>query len=184
MSRLYEYQGKELLRREGFFTPEGIIAGTVDEVKQAVTQITPPIVLKTQVLQTGRGKAGGIRLCDNAGQAMDASKELFGGSLKGDTVRSLLVEKKVEFDQEFFVGITLDDQAKAPVLMISAEGGVDIEETAAKNPAAIGRIDIDYLNGLQLDDAVAAVAAVALPPGAKDPLAMMLVRLIDMSRQY
>jgi succinyl-CoA synthetase beta subunit len=151
--KLMEYQGKELFRRVGIPTPRGHFAKSADGVAAFVAANPGSWVLKSQVLMGGRGKAGGIKFADDADQARAIAGELIGKVLKsgqnpeGERVGSLLVEEKVAIESEAYVSITIDRAAKKPVVIVSAQGGMDVEEVAAHDPDAIAKLWIDTAAG-------------------------------------
>ena len=154
--KLHEYQSKQIFARYGIPVPKGRIAGTSSEVKQIAEELGTQVVIKSQVLVGGRGKAGGIRLAKTSEEAHDVATAILGMEIKGLPVRKVLVEEAVSIIQEFYVGIVNDRIHQQPVLIASGAGGMDIEEVAQKNPEKIVRIYIDPLLGLrdyQLRDA-------------------------------
>jgi len=153
--KLMEYQGKELFRRVGITTPRGVFATTPDDVKSFIAKNPGSWVLKSQVMMGGRGKAGGIKFADDATQGETLARELIGKTLKnnqnpdGETVKSLLVEEKVAIDSEAYVSITIDRATKKPVVIVSSQGGMDVEEVAEKHPDAIVKYWVDPAIGFQ-----------------------------------
>jgi succinyl-CoA synthetase beta subunit len=151
--KLMEYQGKDLFRRVGIPTPSGAFATTADEVKTYIKDHPGSWVLKSQVLMGGRGKAGGIKFADDAAQGETLARELIGKVLKsiqnpeGEEVRSLLVEEKVDIASEAYVSIAIDRAAKKPVVLVTAQGGMDVEEVAEHDPDAIQKFWIDPAAG-------------------------------------
>ena len=145
---LYEYQGKELLRKHGVKTLEGIVARTPEEAKQAAKKLGPTVAVKAQVLTGGRGKAGGIKVVRNPEEAESAAKQILGMEIRGHVVRQLLVEAGANIESEMYLSVTVDREAKKPLILFSTEGGVDIEEVAERNPGAIVRLHVDPLLGL------------------------------------
>jgi len=151
--KLMEYQGKELFRRVGIPTPRGHFAKSADDVAAFVAANPGSWVLKSQVLMGGRGKAGGIKFADDPNQARAIASELLGKVLKsvqnpeGERVGSLLVEEKVAIESEAYVSITIDRAAKKPVVIVTAQGGMDVEEVAAHDPDAIAKLWIDTAAG-------------------------------------
>ncbi|MDB5039958.1 MAG: succinyl-CoA synthetase (ADP-forming) beta subunit, partial [Candidatus Eremiobacteraeota bacterium] len=138
-----EYQGKDLFRRVGIPTPNGVYATTADEVKAYISAHPGSWVLKSQVMMGGRGKAGGIKFADDAAQGETLARELIGKVLKsiqnpdGEEVKSLLVEEKVDIASEAYVSITIDRATKQPVVIVTSQGGMDVEEVAEHDPGAI-----------------------------------------------
>jgi succinyl-CoA synthetase beta subunit len=145
---LYEYQGKQLLRKLGIETLEGIVAETPEEARQAAEQFGGTVAVKAQVLTGGRGKAGGIKVVQSPEEAQAAAEQILGMDIRGHTVRRVLVEAGADIEREMYLSITVDRQAKKPLILFSTEGGVDIEEVAERNPEAIVRLHIDPLLGL------------------------------------
>ena len=154
MPKLLEYQGKKLLRDCGTPVPAGEIATTPEEARQIAEKLSRPVVVKSQIETTGRFKAGGIKFADNAADAEKAARELLGKELKGFKVEKVLVEERLVIEQEFYASIIVNDsyKVKGPVLMFSTQGGVDIEEVAAKSPGKVASLNIDILSGLTADD--------------------------------
>ncbi len=145
---LYEYQGKELLRSYGLQTLEGIVAETPQEAREAAEKIGGTVAVKAQVLTGGRGKAGGIKVVDNPGDAEQAAEQILGMDIKGHTVRRVYIEGGADIESEMYLSILVDRGEKKPLILFSTEGGVDIEEVAETNPDAIVRVYVDPLVGL------------------------------------
>jgi succinyl-CoA synthetase beta subunit len=145
---LYEYQGKELLRKHGVETLEGIVAETPEEARQAAEKFGGTVAVKAQVLTGGRGKAGGIKVVKSPEEAEAAAQQILGMEIRGHTVRRLLVEAGADIESEMYLSITVDREAKRPLILFSTEGGVEIEEVAESNPEAIVRLHVDPLLGL------------------------------------
>jgi succinyl-CoA synthetase beta subunit len=145
---LYEYQGKELLRRFDVETLEGSVATTPEEARAAAEQLGGPLAVKAQVLTGGRGKAGGIKVVEEPEDVQEAARQILGMDIRGHRVRRVLVEAGVEISTEMYLSVMVDRAAKKPLILFSSEGGVDIEEVAERNPEAIVRIYVDPLLGL------------------------------------
>jgi succinyl-CoA synthetase beta subunit len=145
---LYEYQGKELLRKQGVETLEGVVAETPEEARQAAESLGGTVAVKAQVLTGGRGKAGGIKVVHNPEEAESAAEQILGMDVRGHTVRRVLVEAGADIESEMYLSVTVDRAAKRPLILFSTEGGVDIEEVAETNPDAIVRLHVDPLLGL------------------------------------
>ena len=145
---LYEYQGKELLRKHGVTTLEGIVARTPEETRQAAEALGPTVAVKAQVLIGGRGKAGGIKVVRGPEEAESAAEQILGMEIRGHVVRQLLVEAGANIESEMYLSITVDREAKKPLILFSTEGGVDIEEVAERKPEALVRLHVDPLLGL------------------------------------
>ncbi len=146
--KLHEHQAKGIFADAGLPVPDSRLATSVDEVLDAVDEIGYPAAIKAQVHVGGRGKAGGIKIATHRGEAERYAGEILGMELKGYTVETVLVEAGVDFVDELYVGVTMDRGAGEPVLMMSTEGGVDIEAVAAENPDAIAREHVDPAFGL------------------------------------
>ena len=146
--KLHEYQAKSIFADAGIPVPESRLASTVEEALAAVDEIGYPAAIKAQVHVGGRGKAGGIEIATNREEAADYAEAILGMDLKGYTVEEVLVESGVDFVDELYVGVTMDRGAGEPVLMVSTEGGVDIEEVAETTPDAIAREHVDPAFGL------------------------------------
>jgi succinyl-CoA synthetase beta subunit len=174
---LHEYQAKELFQRAGIRIAPGIVATTPAEVRAAAAKIGGTVVIKAQVHSGGRGKAGGVKLAATPDEAEEKSKAILALSIQGLPVRKVLVTSALDIASETYAAILLDRAAKKPMLMLSGEGGVEIEETAKTNPDAILKLQIDPVTGLLPWQARAAVGRVGKT--GKEALAMadMLVRL-------
>jgi succinyl-CoA synthetase beta subunit len=146
--KLFEFEAKELLRKGGIPVPDGVVAETPEEVAKAYNQLGGNVALKSQVLVGGRGKTGGIRFPKSGAEACQMAAELLNGKILGEPVEKILVEKALDIEHEFYLGIITDPDEGCPLLMFSAEGGVEIEELAALRPDAIRKIPIDPRYGL------------------------------------
>ena len=146
---LLEYQGKQLFARHGVPVPAGRHATSVDEAVRAAEEIGFPCVIKAQVQIGGRGKAGGIKLAQSAGEAREHSQAILGMDIRGLTVHELWVEAASDIASEYYASVVFDRSAKAPLIMLSTRGGVDIEEVAEEDPEAIARLHVDPLLGYQ-----------------------------------
>jgi succinyl-CoA synthetase beta subunit len=138
--KLHEYQAKEIMRRYGIPTPKGQVAQTPDEAYRIASELEGHVVVKAQVHVGGRGKAGGISVVKSPEEAKEAASRILGMHIKGLTVRKVLVEQAVEAEDEYYLGVTIDRSRKAIVIIASSEGGVDIEEVAAKTPEKISKV--------------------------------------------
>ena len=146
---LLEYQGKQLFARHGVPVPSGSPASTVEQAVAAADEIGYPCVIKAQVLIGGRGKAGGIKVAQDRGQAEEHSQAILGMDIRGFTVHEVWVEAASDIAQEYYASIVFDRAAKKPLVMLSTQGGMDIEEVADNNPDAIARLHVDPLLGFQ-----------------------------------
>jgi len=147
--RLHEYQSKEIFTTYDIPIPRGKLASTPEETKLIAEELNCAVVLKAQVLVGGRGKAGGIRLVRTPYDAEEEASKILGGRIKDLPVRRLLVEEAVNFNQEIYLGMTVDRKSGQTLLIASAAGGVDIEEVARSTPDKISRIRVNPLLGLR-----------------------------------
>src|ERR1700712_3677152 len=146
---LLEYQGKQLFARHGVPVPSGAPATTVEEAVSAADEIGYPCVVKAQVQVGGRGKAGGIKLAKDRAEAEEHSQAILGMDIKGHTVHEVWIEAASEIASEYYASIVFDRGAKAPLIMLSTQGGMDIEEVADSNPEALATLHVDPLLGFQ-----------------------------------
>ncbi len=147
--KLLEYEAKEYFRRHGIPTPQGRMVTTPREARDYTAELGKPVVIKVQLPVGGRGKAGGVRFADTPEEAAEAADALLGMRIKGLTVEKLYVEEKLSIVNEIYLGVTVDRRNKAYVVLASSEGGMDIEEVAAKTPERIVRHLVDPINGLR-----------------------------------
>jgi succinyl-CoA synthetase beta subunit len=147
--KLQEYRSKEILARHGVPLVHGETATTPEAARAAAERINGPVVVKAQVLVGGRGKAGGVKLAATPDDAQARAREIIGLDIKGTTVRTVLVAPAADIAHEYYLGLILDRSRKSIVVIASAEGGVEIEETARTDPDAILRLPLHPLIGLQ-----------------------------------
>ncbi len=174
---LHEYQAKELFANAGIIVPLGTAATSQAEIQSALDKIAnAPYVIKSQIHAGGRGKGrfkdgfeGGVKIAQDADEAKTFAERMLGNTLvtkqtgpEGRVVRTLYITEAVKVDKEFYAAITLNRATGAPVLIVSSEGGMEIEEVAKKNPAAIVRVEADPLLGLKPYQARVAAAALGL----------------------
>jgi succinyl-CoA synthetase beta subunit len=146
---LLEYQGKQLFARQGIPVPPGRPATSVAEAVEAAEAVGYPCVVKAQVQIGGRGKAGGIRVAADRREAEAHAHAILGMDIRGLTVHEVWVEKASEIATEYYASVIFDRSAKAPLVMLSTKGGMDIEAVAAEDPGAIARLHVDPLLGFQ-----------------------------------
>jgi succinyl-CoA synthetase beta subunit len=146
---LLEYQGKQLFARHGVPVPSGSPATTVEQAVAAADEIGYPCVIKAQVQIGGRGKAGGIKVAKDRPEAEEHAKAILGMDIKGHTVHEVWVEAASDIAAEYYASIVFDRSAKRPLVMLSTQGGVEIEEVAASDPDAIASLHVDPLLGFQ-----------------------------------
>ena len=176
---LFEYQGKQYFARYGIPVSAGDVAATVDDAVAIAERICYPVVVKAQVQVGGRGKAGGIKLASDAAEARVHAGNILGMDIKGHVVRRVWVERASDIAEEYYASFTLDRAAKRHLLMLSAQGGVDIEEVAAKDPGAIVRLHVNPIEGLTEAAARAAAAEARIPERAQAGVASILVQLYE-----
>ena len=175
---LYEYQGKQYFARFGIPTSAGGVATTVDEAVARAEGAGYPVVIKAQVKVGGRGKAGGIKIANDADEVRTHASAILGMDIKGHTVEVVWVENASDIAKEYYASFTLDRAAKKHLCMVSAKGGVDIEEVAETDPDAIVRLHVDPADGPQRAAAAARVVEEAgLDPEARAQAAELLVAL-------
>jgi succinyl-CoA synthetase beta subunit len=176
---LYEYQGKQFFARYGIPVSPGDAVTTVDDAVAAAERIGYPVVVKAQVQVGGRGKAGGIKLADNADEVRTHAGNILGMDIKGHTVETVWIELASDIAEEYYASFTLDRSAKKHLGMLSAQGGVEIEAVAAEDPDAIAKIWVDPVDGLTEEQARAWVQAANLNPQATDGAVDILLKLYD-----
>jgi succinyl-CoA synthetase beta subunit len=148
---LFEYQAKDLFRRSGIPVPDGKVASSPKQAAAVAAKLGGRVVVKAQVQVGGRGKAGGIKLASSPAETEDVASQIIGMDIKGHKVRRVLVERAGDIKAEFYASFLLDrsEKGRAILGMVSAKGGVDIEEVAATEPEAIARVNVSPLIGLQ-----------------------------------
>ena len=169
--KVHEYQAKEILRRYGVPTPRGIPAFSAEEAVKAVETLGGKVwVIKAQIHAGGRGKGGGVKVAKSLDEAREAARRIYGMQLvtpqtgpQGQKVRRLLVEEGVDIRHEYYLGMVVDRSTQRVVLMASAEGGMDIEEVAAKTPEKIMRVAIDPDTGLRDEEAEDVARRIGVP---------------------
>lgn len=176
---LLEYQGKQLFARHGVPVPTGRPASTVDEAVDAADEIGYPCVVKAQVQIGGRGKAGGIKLAKDRAEAQEHAKAILGMDIRGLTVHEVWVEGASEIASEYYASVIFDRSAKAPLIMLSTKGGMDIEEVAESDPDAIARLHVDPLVGFQDFHGRRLAFEAGVDADVVRPVGAMLAKLYD-----
>jgi succinyl-CoA synthetase beta subunit len=161
--KLHEYQSKTIFSKYGIPIPKGRVAATAQEARQIAEELGGRVVIKSQVLVGGRGKAGGVKVAKDPQEAEQLATQILGMEIKGLPVRKVLVDEAAAIDTEIYFSITNDRAARKPVMIASAAGGVDIEEVAAKTPEKIIKVHIDPLLGLREYQARDVAASIDLP---------------------
>src|SRR3954470_24427470 len=176
---LLEYQGKQLFARHGIPVPDGRPARTVDEAVTAAKEIGFPCVLKAQVKIGGRGKAGGIKIAQDEDEAREHANAILGMDIKGFTVHELWVEGASQIEAELYASIVFDRGAKAPLIMLSTQGGMDIEQVAEETPEALAILHVDPLIGFQAFHGRRLAFDAGVDADVVRPVGDMLARLYD-----
>ncbi len=182
--RLYEHEGKDIFAKYKIPIPDGKVAITAVEAVKIAEEIGGPVVLKSQVLTGGRGKAGGIKVVDKPGDVKNVAETLFALKIKGFPVEKLLVEPRLDIRQEFYLGVTIDRLNYKLVIIGSAEGGVDIEETAEKTPEKIIRKSFDIDQQLYSFDAIEIARAIGLNSDQIKAAAAIIIGLYNLFKKY
>ncbi|MCB0163998.1 MAG: ADP-forming succinate--CoA ligase subunit beta [Anaerolineae bacterium] len=146
--KLHEYQSKRIFAKYGVPIPEGEVATTSAEAREIAQRIGGSVVVKSQVLVGGRGKAGGVKVAKDANEAEQLAKQILGMDIKGLTVEKVLIDPTADIRDEIYIGVVIDRAQQKPVIIASAEGGVEIEIVAKENPDAIKRVAVDPVFGL------------------------------------
>ncbi len=146
--KIHEYQAKEIFGTSGIPIPKGEVTSSPDEARQIALRYEKAVMVKAQVHVGGRGKAGGIKYCAEPDDAFFAAEEILRMEIKGLPVKKILVAEALDIASEAYVGIVLDRVSKKPVIMVSAAGGIDIEEVAQKTPGKIMKFAVDPVMGL------------------------------------
>ncbi len=147
--KLHEYQSKQIFAKYGIPIPKGRVAATASEAKAIAEELGGRVVIKSQVLVGGRGKAGGVKLAKDPAEAEQLATQILAMEIKGLPVRKVLVDEAAAIESEIYFSITNDRAARKPVMIASAAGGMEIEEVAAKTPEKIIKLNIDPLLGLR-----------------------------------
>jgi succinyl-CoA synthetase beta subunit len=175
--KVHEYQAKEIFAAHGLPVPPGKVATTVDEAEAIAKEIGGPVMVKAQVHVGGRGKAGGVKYAEDAAAAREHAAKILGMDIKGLTVEKVLVTSAVDIDEEYYVGLLMDRASKRPMFIVSAAGGVDIEEVAAKTPEKIHKLVVDPRFGAQAYQARALAFAATGDPAVVKGMTRALLTL-------
>ena len=183
MARLHEYEGKAILKIAKVPIPRGEVAATPEEVKKIAEKMGKPVVVKAQIWAGGRGKAGGIKVADTAAEAEKVAGAILGAVIKGIRVEKVLVEEKLDIAKEYYAGIIVDSSkdVRAPVLIFSTEGGMDIESVPEEK---IARMNIDVLRGLRFYDALNLCVRAGVPSKVLPGVAWIVAGLHWAFKEY
>lgn len=182
--KLHEYQSKDLLAKYNVPVPEGEVTDNAEEARAIAEKLGGNVVVKAQVLMGGRGKAGGVKLFTNADDAATFAKELIGKRLisiqnpDGMVVEKILVGKTIDIAQEYYLSVLLDRNLQKNIVMISKEGGMEIEEVAEHNPKAIVKLVVDPAWGLCDFEVRDAIKQANIPKEAAGQMASMIKKLV------
>ena len=176
---LLEYQGKQFFATYGIPVSDGEACSDVDTAVAIADRVGYPVVVKAQVHTGGRGKAGGVKLAENADECREHASNILGLDIKGHIVEIIWIENASDIAEEYYASFTLDRSAKKHLGMLSAEGGVEIETVAEENPDAISKIHVDPAEGLSEEACRAWVEAANLNPDANDGAVDILMKLYE-----
>jgi len=183
--KLHEYEAEDVLARVGVPVPAGEVTSDGDEARAIAERLGGKVVVKAQVLMGGRGKAGGVKLFDDAASAGAFARELIGKTLvsiqnpQGMVVEKVLVAEQIDIAEEYYLSVLVDRAAAKVVVMISAKGGMDIEEVAHDDPGAIVRLHVDPSWGLADFQIRKAVREARIPKPAQSQMVQMIKRLVE-----
>jgi succinyl-CoA synthetase beta subunit len=183
MARLYEYQGKQLLKTAKVPIPQGEVATTPQEAGKIAEKIGKPVAIKAQIWAGGRGKAGGIKFANNPSEAETVAKDLLGSVIKNLKVEKVLVEEKLDIDKEYYAGIIIDAsrEVRAPIVMFSTEGGMDIESVPSDK---IAQMNVDVIRGFRLYDALNLSVQLKVPTKFLPSIAQAIMGLFQTFKGY
>jgi succinyl-CoA synthetase beta subunit len=163
--KLHEYQGKDFLKEYGVPVPQGTVAASAAEAREIARRIGRPVMVKAQVLVGGRGKAGGVKKAGSPDEAGRLAGQILGMSIKGITVRQVLVAEAVDIEAEYYLSLAVDRSTRSVQCIASASGGMEIEQIAAEDPGRIIRFALDAEKGLVRDTHLPPLARVFTRPG-------------------
>jgi succinyl-CoA synthetase beta subunit len=183
MARLYEYQGKQILKEAKVAIPRGEVAATPQEAAKIAEKIGKPVAVKAQIWAGGRGKAGGIKFAEHPPDTQAVAEKLLGSTIKALTVEKVLVEEKLEIEKEYYVGVIIDPSMKArcPVVMFSTEGGMDIEAVPQEK---IAQVNVDVLRGFRLYDALNLAVQLKVPTKVLPAIGQAIMGLYQTFKNY
>ncbi len=184
MAKLYEFQSKSLLKKEGISVPEGRLARTPEQARHIAESMARPVVIKAQAWVTGRAQSGGIGFADTPDQAHQQSARILGMHLKGFTVEQVLVEERLKIEQEYFLGLIIDDVSQAPMVIFSSMGGTGIEEIAVEHPDRVTRCTADIASGVKTPQAEGLLVNLGIHGKLQHQLCDVLVKFYRFCRQY
>ena len=182
--RLHEYEAKEIFSKYGITIQQGGLAKTPKKAKNIAIDLGKPVVIKSQVLVGGRGKAGGIRIVEDLNEVERVADEVLKTEIKGYKSEGVLVLEKVEIKKEIYLGITIDRTSGIPIIMISSEGGINIEEVSRKNPEKIFKLPVDPLQNLHPYQVISTVKKIGLTREFLVEIVNIIAKLYKIFREY
>ena len=174
---LFEHQAKELFAEYGIPVPRGIVAHTAEEARAAAEQLTGKVVVKAQVKTGGRGKAGGVKVADDADDAYQKATQILGMDIKGHTVHKVLIEEASQIAEEYYFSFLLDRANRTFLAICSASGGMDIEEVAHTAPEKVAKVPVSSLDGIDRATAREIAKSGGLPPQSLEGAAELIEKL-------
>ena len=174
---LYEHQGKELFAKAGIPVAAGRVAFTVAEARAAAEALGGRVVVKSQVLTGGRGKAGGVKVVSGPDEAAAAAEAILGLDINGHITRRLWIEEAVAIDREYYASVTFDRAAKMPLMMLTTMGGMDVEAVARDHPDRLARLHVDPALGFRGFHAVQLMSAAGIPVDERKAVGAMLAQI-------
>ena len=184
MAKLHEYEGKTLLKNVGITVPEGRVANTSEEAATIAAEIKSPVVIKMQAWTTGRADMGGIKFADTPEEAQKRAGEILGMKVKNFVVDKVLVEQKLNIEQEYYAGVIIDDKSGKPMMIFSSVGGTGIEEIAKEHPDKVARLSIDVIEGLRDYQARELLRQTGITGKLQLKIAVVLVKLFNLAKKY
>jgi len=182
--RLHEYEAKEVFKKCGIPVPEGKVAFSSEEAVRVAKEVGLPLVIKAQVFVGGRGKAGGVKFANNLKEVEEISEKILKMDIKGYKVEGVLVEKRLNIEKELYLGMTIEGSAGKPAVIVSSEGGVEIEETARNYPQRISSIQVNVFKGLKSYEARFLVKKLGLKGERLFKVSNILYNLGNLYRNY
>ena len=174
---LFEYQARDLFEKHGVPVLAGAVATTAEQAFAAASKMGGRVVVKAQVKVGGRGKAGGVKVAENAEEARDKAAAILGMDIKGHTVHQVMIAQAAPIESEYYLAILLDRSNRTFLVMASVAGGMDIEEVAKTAPEKLAKVPVSAVDGISLAKAKEIVAQAAFPLDVADQVADVLVKL-------
>jgi len=186
MVRLDEHESKILINRAGISIPTGGVSSSAKGVRKIAEKIGKPVVIKAQMLVTGRFKAGGIKFAKNPEEAEEVAEKLLGLKVKGQKVQKLRVEERLDIKKEYYVGIITDSsyRIRSPVVMFSTRGGVDVEKISTEFPEDVSRMTVNVFRGFRSYDAYNLVLRLRVPKDSLSKIGAVMCKLYEVFERY